>query len=109
MNQNYIRVSHNARVSVRHFLGIIGPDHPDVSPPEMPVTSSEKPRGGRPATGRGVPYTFRSPETLQDEFFRRVGGSRRAPAVFRQFMRAYVGEPGATMPKPPPATAEEAA
>lgn len=94
---------------MRHFAGIIGTDHPNVSPPEMPVTSDEKPRGGRPATGRGVPYTYRSPETLLTKFMKRVGGKRRAPGVLRQFMAAYVGEPGATMPKPPPAPEQEAA
>jgi hypothetical protein len=101
-------MSHNARVSARHFAGIIGTDHPNVSPPEMPVTSDDKPRGGRPATGRGVPYTFRSPETLKTKFIERAG-ERRAAAVLRQFMAAYVGEPGASMPKPPPVPTEEAA
>lgn len=72
------------------------------------MTSDEKPRGGRPATGRGVPYTFRSPETLKDEFIRRAG-ERRAPALLRQFMAAYVGLDGVAMPKPSPAAKPEAA
>lgn len=73
------------------------------------MTSSEKPRGGRPATGRGVPYSYRSPKTLLTKFFERAGGKRRAPSVLRAFMAAYVGEPGATMPKPPPAVTEDVA
>lgn len=67
--------------------------------------SSTKRGPGRPATGRGVPYTFRSPETLHAEFFALIG-EREAPALFRRFMRAWVGE--GEMPVPPARTQEAA-
>lgn len=65
------------------------------------MSEAPRRRPGRPATGVAPQYAFRAPADLRTAFIDKVGGSRKAPAMLRQFMRWYVGEPGATLPKRP--------
>lgn len=61
-------------------------------------------KGGRPATGQGVQYTFRGPGQIVGNFRQRAGA---APAVLVQFMRWYLRLPGAELPERPPAPVSE--
>lgn len=74
------------------------------------MSEAPRRRPGRPATGTDPLYAFRAPADLRKTFFEKAGGSRKAPSLFRQFMRWYAGEPGATLPKrPSDAVAKKAA